>query len=81
MRNLTKREIEFINEEVGSFENIYYDTNEAVGTKQQVADAAYQSVMEYKGFNKEITFAGTEQIKKQINKYINEECPQEMFTD
>jgi hypothetical protein len=81
MRNLTKREIEFINEEVASLENIYYDTNEPVGTKQQVADAAYQSVMEYNGFNKEITFAGTEQIKKQINKYINEECPQEMFTD
>lgn len=79
MRKLTKQEIEFINEEVESFVNIYYDTNEPVGTRQQVLEATYWSVMEHKQQNKQITFSGSQNIVDAISYYIDKECPKEMF--
>jgi hypothetical protein len=78
-RLLTKQEVEFINAEVESFVNIYYDTNEPVGTKQQVLEAAYWSVMENNEQNKQITFSGSQNILEAIAYYIDKECPKEMF--
>ena len=78
-RSLTKQELEFINAEVESFVNIYHDTNEPVGTRQQVLEAAYWSVMENNQQNKEITFSGSQNILEAIGSYIDNECPKEMF--
>lgn len=78
-RSLTKQELEFINAEVESFVNIYYETNEPVGTRQQILEASYWSVMENNKQNKEITFSGSQNILEAIGSYIDKECPKEMF--
>lgn len=82
MRELTSKEKELINYEIGGYELEFEDIGETYN-KEWLVNVIYNELFQYKFFGQdmnEMKFAGQQVIKDYIKRELDN-CPKEMFQD